>query len=239
MSAVNRALDLPAARPDERLLDVGTGTGEVLRRLARRPVRPREAIGIDASAAMLARVGTLPRGWNARRGDALSLPFANSELRVCWSNHRSGGRRRSPRSSTRDSPIATSQPRRPSTACCAPKRASAAPTGCCCASRARASYILGDAPGLDGVATRAAPAGTRPRPAGHPDLDLREGRVHLRRAGRRRPRLPPQGRQPPGPRARSARGTKAARSCTADREQAVRTSTETAVSLPRRPPSLP
>lgn len=38
-SAVNRALDLLAARADERLLDVGTGTGEVLRQLARRPIR--------------------------------------------------------------------------------------------------------------------------------------------------------------------------------------------------------
>jgi SAM-dependent methyltransferase len=80
-SAVNRALDLFAARPDERLLDVGTGTGEVLRQLARRPIRSHEAIGIDTAAAMLARVGTLPPGWNAR-GDALSLPFDDRKFQV-------------------------------------------------------------------------------------------------------------------------------------------------------------
>lgn len=86
-SAVNRALDLLAARPDERLLDVGTGTGEVLRQLARRPIRPHEAIGIDASAAMLARVGTLPPGWNARHGDVLSLPFDDSEFQVAVASY--------------------------------------------------------------------------------------------------------------------------------------------------------
>lgn len=85
-SAVNRALDLFAARPDERLLDVGTGTGEVLRQLARRPIRSHEAIGIDTAAAMLARIGTLPPGWNAR-GDALSLPFDDRKFQVAVASY--------------------------------------------------------------------------------------------------------------------------------------------------------
>ena len=53
---------LLAPAPHERLLDVGTGTGEVLRQLARRSIVPREVTGIDASEAMLARVGPLHRG---------------------------------------------------------------------------------------------------------------------------------------------------------------------------------
>ena len=70
----------PAAH--ERLLDVGTGTGEVLRQLARRSIVPREVTGIDASEAMLARVGPLPAEWLLRVGDvrALGLPDASFDV---------------------------------------------------------------------------------------------------------------------------------------------------------------
>lgn len=47
----------------------------MLRRLAARPVRPREAIGVDSAAGMLARVGRLPDGWSAVRGDARRVPL--------------------------------------------------------------------------------------------------------------------------------------------------------------------
>lgn len=74
--AVRRAVGLLAPRDGERILDVGTGTGEVLRQLARCPVRLR-ATGIDRSAAMLARVPELPGGWSVSVADATRLPCAD------------------------------------------------------------------------------------------------------------------------------------------------------------------
>jgi ubiquinone/menaquinone biosynthesis C-methylase UbiE len=65
---------LLAPRDDERILDVGTGTGEVLRQLARHPGRL-QATGVDQSAAMLARVPDLPAGWSVQVADARRLPF--------------------------------------------------------------------------------------------------------------------------------------------------------------------
>ena len=80
--AIGRALDLLAPRPDEVLLDVATGTGLVLRELARRPVRPVAATGVDSSREMLARIGPLPSGWRAVHGDAVGLPFADASVDV-------------------------------------------------------------------------------------------------------------------------------------------------------------
>ena len=76
------ALELLAPGRQERLLDVGTGTGEVLRQLARRERRPREAVGVDPSKAMLALVPPLPDGWSVREGDARDLPFADERFDV-------------------------------------------------------------------------------------------------------------------------------------------------------------
>jgi len=75
--ALDTALDL--ARPDreDRVLDVATGTGALLRRLAHSDVRPREAVGLDASPQMLALARRrLPPGWRLLGGDAGRLPFA-------------------------------------------------------------------------------------------------------------------------------------------------------------------
>lgn len=66
----------------ERLLDVATGTGGLLRRLADRPVRPAEAVGVDASRAMLARARPLPGGWDLAEADARSLPFEDASFDV-------------------------------------------------------------------------------------------------------------------------------------------------------------
>jgi ubiquinone/menaquinone biosynthesis C-methylase UbiE len=74
--AVRRAVELLAPRDGERILDVGTGTGEVLRQLARHPGRL-QAIGVDQSAEMLARVPELPVGWSVGVADARRLPFAD------------------------------------------------------------------------------------------------------------------------------------------------------------------
>lgn len=74
-SAVAMAVDLLAPRPKERCLDVGTGTGEVPRQLARLTKPPIEVVGIDSSPSMLARVGALPERWSVRLGDVRALPL--------------------------------------------------------------------------------------------------------------------------------------------------------------------
>jgi len=80
--AIRLALDLAAPRETDRLLDIGTGTGLVLRELARRQDRPEAAVGIDRSAEMLRRVPKLPNGWEVRHASALDLPFASAEFDV-------------------------------------------------------------------------------------------------------------------------------------------------------------
>jgi ubiquinone/menaquinone biosynthesis C-methylase UbiE len=79
-AAVRTAVELLAPASGERVLDVGTGTGELLRQLARRPARPGDVVGVDASAAMLARVSRLPAGWSVRVADARRLPFGDDEF---------------------------------------------------------------------------------------------------------------------------------------------------------------
>ena len=69
-------------QPGERLLDLGTGTGGLLRRLAARAVRPREACGIDSSEQMLAQAPALPAGWELRQADAMALPFPDGSFDV-------------------------------------------------------------------------------------------------------------------------------------------------------------
>ena len=81
-SAIRTAVALLDPAPDERLLDVGTGTGAILRELRERGSPPVDVTGIDASAAMLARVGSLPDGWSVQVGDARSLPFADGAFDV-------------------------------------------------------------------------------------------------------------------------------------------------------------
>lgn len=80
--AIARALDLAAIEHGDRLLDVATGTGLVLRTLAERPGRPAHAEGVDASAGMLACVGRLPAGWTTRQADARHLPHPDRGLDV-------------------------------------------------------------------------------------------------------------------------------------------------------------
>ena len=59
----------------ESVLDIATGTGALLRQLARAHVRPRSVVGVDRSSAMLARVPKLPPGWGLALQDAAALPF--------------------------------------------------------------------------------------------------------------------------------------------------------------------
>ncbi len=82
LRAFARALDLLAPRPHELLVDTGTGTGLLLRELARRPERPVRALGFDASAGMLDRVGPLPAGWRVAQADATALPLPDGAADV-------------------------------------------------------------------------------------------------------------------------------------------------------------
>lgn len=84
-TAIDAALRLAAPAPDERLVDLATGTGLLLRRLALRPERPREAIGADRSEGMLARVGPLPVGWSTLLTDAraIALPDGWANMVTC------------------------------------------------------------------------------------------------------------------------------------------------------------
>jgi ubiquinone/menaquinone biosynthesis C-methylase UbiE len=75
LRAIDTALRLAAPAAGERLVDLGTGTGLVLRRLAALSQHPRAAVGIDRSAAMLARAGALPAGCTVLRADARAVPL--------------------------------------------------------------------------------------------------------------------------------------------------------------------
>jgi ubiquinone/menaquinone biosynthesis C-methylase UbiE len=81
-SALRTAVDLAAPARDELVLDLATGTGALLRVLAQRAERPRRAIGIDASDAMLSRAGPLPDGWRLINGDARRLPLDDASVDV-------------------------------------------------------------------------------------------------------------------------------------------------------------
>jgi ubiquinone/menaquinone biosynthesis C-methylase UbiE len=86
-SSVNTALDLLAARPGERLLDIGTGTAELLRLLSRRSERPRDAVGVDPCRAMLDRAGPLPDRWRLVQAAGESLPFGDSEFEIVTTSY--------------------------------------------------------------------------------------------------------------------------------------------------------
>jgi hypothetical protein len=83
--SIEAALALAAPLPEERLVDLATGTGLLLRRLAGSPSRPHEAIGVDRSARMLARVGALPRGWSTALApaDAVAVVDGWADVVTC------------------------------------------------------------------------------------------------------------------------------------------------------------
>jgi ubiquinone/menaquinone biosynthesis C-methylase UbiE len=81
-SALSTAVDLMAPAPQDVVLDLATGTGALLRRLAERADRPRRAIGLDASAAMLSRAPAFPAGWQLINGDARQIPLDDASVDV-------------------------------------------------------------------------------------------------------------------------------------------------------------
>ena len=75
--ALAAAVDLVKPHPDDVLLDVGTGTGGLLRELARRNDRPQSVIGVDASTTMLENARGVPEAWALEAADARRLRFAD------------------------------------------------------------------------------------------------------------------------------------------------------------------
>lgn len=74
---------LAQIRPEDALLDVACGTGDVVRTFAAAPGRPRRIIGLDFSSAMLARAASRPvRGGSLIQADALHLPLADESVSV-------------------------------------------------------------------------------------------------------------------------------------------------------------
>jgi ubiquinone/menaquinone biosynthesis C-methylase UbiE len=80
--AIDAAIELAAFTPPDRLADLATGTGLLLRRLAARDGRPRVAVGVDRSPGMLERVGPLPDGWSTIRADARRAPLVDGSADV-------------------------------------------------------------------------------------------------------------------------------------------------------------
>ncbi len=80
--ALRAAIEIAEIEAEDRLLDLGTGTGAVLRGLSEVPPAPREAIGVDISAQMLGRVPALPDGWHLFQTDAAELPFPDQGFDV-------------------------------------------------------------------------------------------------------------------------------------------------------------
>ena len=73
--ALRVALDLADISPGNRVLDVATGTGALLRELDKRDLRAIRAIGIDRSRAMLAEAERVLRDAALVEADARALPF--------------------------------------------------------------------------------------------------------------------------------------------------------------------
>jgi ubiquinone/menaquinone biosynthesis C-methylase UbiE len=81
--ALRTLLELLAVSPSDSLLDVGTGTGAVLREVERSGGRPARAIGVDVSDRMLARArAVVPVGTELRRADARALPLPDASIDI-------------------------------------------------------------------------------------------------------------------------------------------------------------
>jgi SAM-dependent methyltransferase len=69
---------------------VATGTGALLRELARRDVRPVRVIASDRSRPLLSGAGGFPRSWSRIQADARALPFPDGRfdvVTVCYMLH--------------------------------------------------------------------------------------------------------------------------------------------------------
>ena len=87
--ALRVAIALANPRSDDRVLDVGTGTGALLRELAVSGARPERVAGVDGSTRMLerARSAELPDGWQLEQADARTLPFGDESFSLVFAAH--------------------------------------------------------------------------------------------------------------------------------------------------------
>lgn len=95
-AALDAAVRLAAVRPDDRLLDLATGTGGLLRALADSGARPAEAVGVDRLATVLELAAArLLTGWRLMCADACRLPFSEGRFDIvtaCYLLHLLGPR---------------------------------------------------------------------------------------------------------------------------------------------------
>jgi demethylmenaquinone methyltransferase / 2-methoxy-6-polyprenyl-1,4-benzoquinol methylase len=75
-----RAADLAAVGPGDRVLDVATGTGDLAIALRRRVGDGGEVVGLDFSESMLELAGEKAPEVRFEQGDALELPYADDEF---------------------------------------------------------------------------------------------------------------------------------------------------------------
>jgi len=88
--ALRVALDMAAVQPGERVLDVATGTGALLRELALRATCARHVIGIDRSRSMLSAGRRRASSASLVIADARALPFPAASfdvISVCYLVH--------------------------------------------------------------------------------------------------------------------------------------------------------
>jgi demethylmenaquinone methyltransferase/2-methoxy-6-polyprenyl-1,4-benzoquinol methylase len=86
--ALRALVELLRVRRSERLLDVATGTGALLRELAGLDEAPVEAVGVDRSPAMLAQAERhLQTGWRTVLGDAAALPFEAASFDIVTASY--------------------------------------------------------------------------------------------------------------------------------------------------------
>ncbi len=84
--ALRVAISLADPRSDDSVLDIGTGTGALLRELAASGARPEKVVGVDASTRMLerARPAELPGEWRLEQADARKLPFGDESFSLVF-----------------------------------------------------------------------------------------------------------------------------------------------------------
>lgn len=87
LRALWRAAALVDAGPEDRVLDVATGTGLMLDVLRVRPGRPRHVLAVDRSPGMLAQLPQLPPGWTVREADATALPADDGTFDIVTISH--------------------------------------------------------------------------------------------------------------------------------------------------------
>lgn len=83
-TAQRRALQLANIKPGDRVLDIATGTGAMLKLMMDMPDRPEKVLGIDLSPKMLEQVPRLPSSWMLVEADAQHVPSDDDSIDVIF-----------------------------------------------------------------------------------------------------------------------------------------------------------